>query len=541
VHRVTVAAEPGAGVAKLGHRRSWPIALVVAVAAAFSLGVGWYQLVGMREWHQYLEYDDGVWFGTAVRLAHGIFPYRSFVDDQPPGVPVFMLPFALWSRSVGTRTAFAVARLAVPLVQTAGVLALGWMVRHRNVLTAATACGAMAVYPVGLIDQRTVMLEPFCASLCLLGLAAAFDGDRLSGSTGRLVAAGACFGLAGSCKAFALLPFAVVAAALLASSARRRAVPFLAGTAASFAVVCGPFFALAPGAFVHDVVITQFTRTGVSEPSMYDRLSSLVGSPPSTVPNGLSDHRTRALAVVIALIICVLVVGSYTVGRARPRFASAGEGLVRSGWLTPLDASAVLIVVVTGTALVQPAAYYYHYAAFFGPFLALMLGLAAGRTAWRAPAVVTVCAATVLLVGAVHAVQTVRASPGGFPNVALIDHLVPAGACVLGDDAPTLVLADRFSSRTPGCTAVADAFGTTISSDGGYPAGTPPGHSAKTVAIWLDALEHSDYVVLALGYQERRIPWDAPALRHYLGTHFQALTSSGDIILRRRVPLPSRP
>jgi hypothetical protein len=165
-----------------------------------------------------------------------------------------------------------------------------------------------------------------------------------------------------------------------------------------------------------------------------------------------------------------------------------------------------------------------------------MLGLAGGRLGRRVPRLLSFCALAVLVVGAVHAVQTVRASPGGLPNVALIDRLVPPGACVLGDDAPTLVLSDRFSSATPGCTAVTDAFGTTISEDGGYPASSPEGHSAKVVAVWLDALRHSDYVVLALGFQERRIPWDAPALRGYLGSHFQALTSSGDIVLRRRAP-----
>jgi hypothetical protein len=501
--------------------------------------VGWYELLGMGEWHQYLEYDDGVWFGTAVRLAHGILPYRSFVDDQPPGVPVLMLPFALWSRSVGTRTAFAWARLAVPLVETVGVLALGWTVRHRGALTTATACGAMAVYPLCLIDQRTVMLEPFCATFCLLGLAAVFRGDHLSEQTGRLAVAGACFGLAGACKAFALLPFVVVVVALLASAARRRLVPFLAGTAVSFALVCGPFLVLAPAAFVHDVVVTQFARTGVSEPSLYDRLASLIGSPPSSV-GGLSDHRDRELAVVLAVLIGALVVGSYAIGRARPRGSRGrhvrdngpvGQGAVR---FTPLDATAVAVVVVTGTALAEPAAYYYHYAAFFGPFLALVLGLAAGRLGWRVPRLVPFCALAVIVVGAIHAVQTVRASPGGLPNVALIDRLVPPGACVLGDDAPTLVLADRFSSATPGCTAVTDAFGTTISSDGGYPASSPEGQSPAPVAVWFGALRHSDYVVLALGFQERRIPWDAPALSGYLRSHFQALTSSGDIVLRRR-------
>ncbi len=301
------------------------IVLVIAVAAGFSLAVGWYQLLGMGEWHQYLEYDDGVWFGTAVRLAHGILPYRSFVDDQPPGVPVLMLPFAWWSRSGGTRSAFAAARLAVPLVGSVGVVALGWTVRHRGALTTAIACGVMAVYPLCLIDQRTVMLEPFCATFCLLGLAAVFHQDRMSSRTGRLAVAGACFGVAGACKAFALLPFVVVVAALLASPGRRRLPAFLAGTGASFAVLCGPFLVLAPGAFLHDVVVTQFARTGVSEPSRYDRLASLVGSPPSTVPSGLSDHQDRELAVVVAVLIAVLVVGSYTIGHGGPG-AGAGAG-----------------------------------------------------------------------------------------------------------------------------------------------------------------------------------------------------------------------
>ena len=38
-----------------------------------------------------------------------------------------------------------------------------------------------------------------------------------------------------------------------------------------------------------------------------------------------------------------------------------------AGWFTRLDTVAVAIVVLTGTALATPAAYYYHYAAFFGP------------------------------------------------------------------------------------------------------------------------------------------------------------------------------
>ncbi len=111
---------------------------------------------------------------------------------------------------------------------------------------------------------------------------------------------------------------------------------------------------------------------------------------------------------------------------------------------------------------------------------------------------------------------------------------------MLGDDAPTLLLADRFSSTVPGCTAVTDAFGTTISSDGGYPAISPEAESPATLKIWLDALEHADYVVLALGYQERRIPWDAPSLQSYVHEDFRTVLSAGYVILKRKTFFPFR-
>ena len=125
--------------------------------------------------------------------------------------------------------------------------------------------------------------------------------------------------------------------------------------------------------------------------------------------------------------------------------------------------------------------------------------------------------------------------------MALIHRFVPAGACVLGDDAPTLLLADRFSAAVPGCTAVTDAFGTTISSDGGYPAISPEARSPASVKIWLDALEHADYVVLALGYQERRIPWDRAGFAELsVRNDFRTVHSAGYVILKRRAS-SSRP
>jgi hypothetical protein len=59
-----------------------------------------------------------------------------------------------------------------------------------------------------------------------------------------------------------------------------------------------------------------------------------------------------------------------------------------------------------------------------------------------------------------------------------------------------------------------------------------------TVKTWLTALEHADYVVLVLGYQERRIPWESPSLQSYLQENFRTVRSSGYVILKRKVPFP---
>ena len=48
-----------------------------------------------------------MWFGAAVRLADGACPYRDFVLDQPPGVPLLLTPVALLSHLFGTAGALA--------------------------------------------------------------------------------------------------------------------------------------------------------------------------------------------------------------------------------------------------------------------------------------------------------------------------------------------------------------------------------------------------------------------------------------------------
>jgi hypothetical protein len=507
------------------------VVAVIAAAAVFNLLVGYYQLSGLHEWHAVLEYDDGVWFGSAVRLAHGVLPYRSFVMDQPPGVPLLLAPFGLLSRLIGTRDAFGAARLVTPLVGTVTVIAAGALVRHRGMLAAAVASGVAAIFPEALIDQRTVMLEPFCALFCVLGLVGIFEGDTLSDRPRRVAAAGVAFGLAGSCKAFALLPFVVVMVAfLLVRGRRRRVVPLVAGAAAALVAVCGPFFALAPGPFVHQVIVTQIVRSQKSEPALWDRLFSLIGLLPGTgTDHGYPDDPHVVDGLVVAAF-AVAVLGGWAV-RARRSGAPA------LGLLAPLDLVAGGVVVVTAAALVQPPAYYGHYSAFFAPFLALALGVAAGSLDLRCRRVVAAVVVVALVVGSAHAVDVVRAQRAGPFEAARLDALIPPGACVVSDNAPVLLLADRFTSAVTGCPATVDAYGTTISAGQGDAPDSARADRNGAVATWHRLLARVGYIVLTSGYESERIPW-TPRLRAYVTRNFRTLQSASPTVLVRRSPAP---
>ena len=498
---------------------------IMVAAAAFSLGVGYYQLFGLHELHAVLEYDDGVWFGSAVRLADGFLPYRSFVLDQPPGVPLLLAPIGLLSHLVGTRDAFGVARLVTPVVGALTVVAIGGLLRHRGPLAVAVGSGVTAVYPEVLIDTRTVMLEPFCSLLCVLGLVGVFAGDRLSDRPRRLALGGVAFGLAASCKLFALLPFAVVVVAV-AISRRRQLWALLAGAAAAVVVVCGPFVVVAPRQFAHQVIATQFERSEKSEPAVWDRVFSLIGLLPGTGrPHGYPDDSRAAVVAVVAAVI-VVVLGGWAVRRHRPGGRSAPV-------VAALDLVAAGAVVVTAVALVRPPAYYGHYAAFFAPFLAVVLGLAAGNLGGRVPLAVTAVAVVALAAGALHGVHTVQAQRAGPFDAAPIDAVIPPGACVIGDNAPVLILADRFTSAAPGCPPVVDAFGTTISAGHGDAPASAQADRNGAVAAWRQLFSRAGYVVLTSGYQTERIPWTA-ALRAFVDGEFRSLALKSPAVLARR-------
>ena len=272
--------QDGAAAAKQG-RPAWltPVNLVIIITTLVALGLRLYYqytrpgfLVGVT------EYDDGPYFGSAVRLVHGSLPYRNFILVQPPGITLLMSPVGLLTYLTGTAKGLAIGRVLTVLAGTAAVALAGLLVRHRGVLAVLITCGVMAVYSDAVAAAHTVLVEPWLVLFCLIGLVAVFDGDKLSASTKRLAWGGAAFGFAGAIEAWAIVPVLVLAALCLPQL--RRAGVFLAGVAAGFLIPVLPFAIASPGQIYKSLITAQVGyRARAARVGVLLRLKNIIGLP----------------------------------------------------------------------------------------------------------------------------------------------------------------------------------------------------------------------------------------------------------------------
>ena len=272
-----------------------------------------------------------------------------------------MAPVALVTKGLGTAWAMGVGRILTALAGAAAVAMGGLLVRHRGLLAVIMSCGILAVYPAAVQAAHTVLLEPWLVLFCLAGMLAVFDGDRLA-STRRLVWGGVAFGFAGAIKVWAILPVLVILVLILAARQPRRALAYAAGVIAGFAVPVVPFAALAPGTFYRSVVLAQLVRVDSVRIPLGYRLHEMTGLTDFT---GLTSTLVLSL---ISLLIVALVVGCCV---AATRLTGERPPLLEQFAL----ASSVLIII----AFLWPADFYYHYAGFLAPFLALAIALPVAR------------------------------------------------------------------------------------------------------------------------------------------------------------------
>lgn len=537
--------------ASAGWATGWrsPVGLVIIATTLLALGLRLYQFTRPGYLFGLTEYDDGAYFGSAVRLLQGTLPYRDFVLVQPPGITLLMVPSALLAKVAGTMWGIVSGRILTAVASAAGVTLLGLLIRHRGPLATLIACGTLAVFPDSVAASHTVLVEGWLVLFCLIGAVIVFDRDGLAGNR-RLAWGGVAFGFAGAVEAWAIVPVLVVLA--LTVTRLRRAVLFLAGVAAGFCLPLLPFAALAPRGLYRSLIVAQIgPRASADRISLWVRLREMTGlsdlSPAGHAnvvlsPLHLPQHRVVAAA---ALGLSLLVFGGFL-----------AAGLLRRRLPGALDWFAVASTTGIVVMFLYPSQFHYHFSAFIAPFLGLAIALPVGalvqwwheRAARRAGArsrppgpvlgrLVTVAAAVGLAAFAVvqAGAESKLVPYAGPAKIAAIARHIPPGSCVSTDSISLLVLSGHLTSDVPGCSRMLDGLGTDLALSGGLKPGTGAGQVPAVAAVWRQAFTHARFIWLT-GKNGYRIAW-TPMLRDYFTSHFALVpgTSSGDPLYQRKV------
>jgi hypothetical protein len=519
-----------------------PVTLIILITTLLALGLRVYYLSRPGFLFGVTEYDDGPYFGSAVRLTQGIVPYRDFVLVQPPGITLLMLPAALLAKVTGTAWGMAIGRILTALAGTAGVALIGCLVRHRGVFATLVACGVLAVFPDSVSAAHTVLVEPWLVLFCLIGALLVFREDRLVTRRRRLIAGGAVFGFAGVIETWAVVPVLVVIVLCLADPALgrrrlRRALPFTAGAAAGFCVPVLPFAVAAPKGIYQSLIIAQVgPRSGFPRVPLVSRLVEMTGLSDIRLPMHVFGLELPGSSVVWAVTIVLVLLA---VGAAALLNLVTGELPTALEWFAL--GSTELVVVM----FLWPLQFHYHFADFLAPFLGLAIALpgqrllaSAGR---RLPMAATAVAAILIVLFTVVQARTESGlTPVVGPSaIAQAQRIIPRGACVVSDSAALLLVAGRFVSSEPGCGIIDDGLGTDLALSRGLTPATGAASVPAVARLWAQAFEHAQFVWFS-DHSWRRVAWPPPVLAYFQRDFKPVLTDAyGDTLYRRIHGQPS--
>lgn len=349
-----------------------------------------------------------------------------------------------------------------------------------------------------------LLLEPWVALLCLIGAVLTFRGDEPAQGR-RLLWGGIVFGLACATKIWAIAPVLVVLGVLLPD--RRRALRHLGGVAIGFLVPVLPFAVMAPGAFLHQVFEVQVFRSSDDRTSAVYRLLHLfsVGPPNADLPD---VARGWLIAAGLVMAASLLVLWAVLARRA-----------------VPLERFAVLAAGAVVVMLFVPSTFYWHYAAFAVPFLAVAAALPLARLRWI-PAMAWGLV-LVLCVGGQVATMLHRNERGNqlHDDYSQVTSVIPAGACVVTSMSSSMIADDRFLSDDAACPTIIDPFGMALAYGDGRAPSSAGLHTPTLVRIWAEAYRRADYLYL-VKRDTRTIPDDA-GLDRYVADHFHRVDVAG--------------
>jgi alpha-1,2-mannosyltransferase len=509
-----------------------PTGLVILAATGLSLGLRLFMLSRPLFLTGVTEYDDGVYLSGAIRLISGTMPYHDYAYVQPPGILLLMAPVALIAKVSTATHAMAAARLLTVLASAACVPLVGHLVRYRGVFVTVMSCGILAVYPDDIITAHTLILEPWMNLLLLIGVCAAFRRGRLT-SPQRLFLAGLAIGFAGAVKYWAVLPaLALLAVCLVAPTSagpagRWRKWTYGLGVVAGFAVPVLPFAAAGPGLFLRSTLLDQASRAGTVVPASL-RLAHITGL--IDILNGKGQINLHSGTHSLFASGGVATTPTASAGWAPLIVAGVAAAVLAVGYLwqprrsSPLEWFALASCLSAVAALLAYSAFFYHYADFVAPWLAISVGCAAGtlcRALSDRPGVrrSLIAVATVLVLGL--ALFQARELSGLHTTSIYPDKAaIPAGSCVVTDEVSLTLAANRFSTQ-PGCPDVLDSLATTLVEDNGISVQGGAKASARAVSAWTWIFGHSQYVWLSSD-SNRRIPW-THGLERWFARHFKRL------------------
>jgi len=395
-----------------------------------------------------LAYDDGVYYSAADGLLSGRLPYRDYLLLHPPGITLALAPFAALGRLVGEDpVGLAAARLAFMLLGAASAV-LVWVVARRVSPRAGLVAGlGYAVWQPASYAERTTLLEPL-VNLGLLAALALLGPSAGSASRRRVALAGVALGLAVAVKAWAVVPFAVLALWLLHRDGRRCAVTFTGAGTAAAAVVSLPFLLAAGPAMVRMVVLDQLGRPSNGVP-LATRLASIEGWRLSPVP---LPTGSVLLAVAIALLV------------------AAAAAVV--AWRVPAARVWAALLAAQGALLLTSPSYFAHYGTYVAPALVLLAGAGADAVLCAVEAHTAAFRPLVPALGlvalAVLSAHVVTQPEGRRVPARTAEDALSGVRCVAADSAAALVTADVLTrDLRDGCRLVVDVTGLTYDQDPG--------------------------------------------------------------------------
>ena len=308
-----------------------------------------------------IDYDDGVYMGTALALVRGRIVYRDFFMLHPPGIVYVLAPFAALSWVFTDSTAFAAARAGFMVLGAINTFLVGVLAARFGRTAAFASAGLYAVWIVAAKVERSTWLVAPQNTLLLLALLLLVPWSTRSPDRPitwrRAAVVGVLIGFCGVIQIWGIVTAGLVFTWLLLRTRRqpggwlRPVVAYAAAGLATVAIAFLPFFLAAGDKFIRIVIFDQIGR-GEAGVSIVNRIRAMEGLPHAIARFGLS-----ALPVVFFIVVVLAVL---VVARRRP-----GVRL----WVA-------LFLVQAGFLLVTPS-FFGHYAGWLAPAAALSIGLVA--------------------------------------------------------------------------------------------------------------------------------------------------------------------